>query len=70
VEYASPVVTDGVVYIGSDDGTIYTFGLRNGTQIKQDVSSTRPNLKTLRPDFNLKVSQPDATRPVTGNSEG
>jgi eukaryotic-like serine/threonine-protein kinase len=26
--YSSPTVADGVVYVGSDDGNVYAFGLK------------------------------------------
>jgi outer membrane protein assembly factor BamB len=29
--YSSAAVSDGLIYIGSDDGTIYAFGLPPGT---------------------------------------
>jgi outer membrane protein assembly factor BamB len=58
-QYASPVVTDGLVYSGSDDGTIYVFGLLGSAQVKPDVAS-KPNFSTLRPDFSLKASEPVA----------
>jgi outer membrane protein assembly factor BamB len=35
-QYASPVVADGAMYIGSDDGTIYAFGLVAGAEAKQE----------------------------------
>jgi outer membrane protein assembly factor BamB len=50
-QYASPVVADGLVYSGSDDGTIYAFGLLGRAQHKQDVASN-PNFNMLHPDFN------------------
>jgi len=66
--YASPTVANGVVYFGSDsndnNGTdFYAFGLAGGTKgasAKQDAASNPPELRTLRPDFNLKVSEPVA----------
>jgi hypothetical protein len=46
-------VVSGVVYIGSNDGAIYAFGVshaqRNQKQFPVD-------LKALRPNFKLKVS--------------
>lgn len=53
--WSSPTVANGMVYVGSDDGNIYAFGLPHGAS-EQDASSKRPNLKTLRPDFNLTTS--------------
>ena len=48
-QYASPVVADGLVYSGSDDGTIYAFGLPRGDSAKRAAASQRPDLKRLRP---------------------
>jgi outer membrane protein assembly factor BamB len=62
---SSPAVANGVVYVGSDDGNVYAFGLTgdaraNGASAKQEAASNSPDLRTLRPDFNLKVSEPVA----------
>jgi outer membrane protein assembly factor BamB len=57
---SSPAVANGVVYVGSDDGKVYAFGLKQGSE-QAGADSNRPGLKTLRADFNLKVSQPVAT---------
>jgi outer membrane protein assembly factor BamB len=59
---SSPAVANGVVYIGSDGGNVYAFGLTGGSRRKsvsatQEEASKRPDLRTLRPDFNLKASQ-------------
>ena len=51
---ASPAVANGVVYVGSLDGRVYAFGLPRGLAPQ---APKRPDLKTLHPDFNLKVSQ-------------
>ncbi|HWY55400.1 MAG TPA: PQQ-binding-like beta-propeller repeat protein [Terriglobales bacterium] len=52
---SSAAVSDGVVYIGSNDGNVYAFDLKPGED-KGEKDSKRPTFKTLRPDFNLKVS--------------
>jgi outer membrane protein assembly factor BamB len=62
---SSPAVANGVVYVGSDDSNVYAFGLTGGARTKgvsaeQEAASTRPDLRTLRPDFNLRVSEPVA----------
>jgi len=57
---SSPVVVNGVVYVGSGDDNVYAFGLKKGRE-RSEAASERPSLKTLRPDFNLMVSQPVAT---------
>jgi len=53
---SSPSVANGVVYLGSDDGRVYALGLARG-EAAERVASDRPDLKTLRPDFSLKVSK-------------
>jgi outer membrane protein assembly factor BamB len=62
---SSPAVANGVVYVGSDDGNVYAFGLTGdagtiGASAKREAASNSPDLRTLRPDFNLKVSEPVA----------
>jgi hypothetical protein len=53
-----------VVYVGSDDGNVYAFGLSGGARAKvlakQEEASHPPEFQTLRPDFNLNVSDPAA----------
>ena len=49
----SPAVVNGVVYIGSLDDNVYAFALPAGLA---KSAPQRPNLRTLRPDLNLKVS--------------
>jgi outer membrane protein assembly factor BamB len=61
IYYSSPAVVNGVVYVGSYDGKVYAFGLKQGSE-QAGAASERPSLTMLRPDFNLKVSQPVATR--------
>jgi outer membrane protein assembly factor BamB len=57
---SSPTVAYGVVYVGSDDGNVYAFSPNHGL-VQAGASSKRLDEKTLRPDFNLKVSKPDST---------
>jgi outer membrane protein assembly factor BamB len=52
----SPVVANAMVYIGSGDFYLYAFGQGSSRPAKPEATSNRPKLKTLRPDFNLKVS--------------
>jgi outer membrane protein assembly factor BamB len=58
IQWSSPAVVNGMLYVGSDK--IYVFGLHHPLaergQGKQQAHDVRPDLKTLRPDFNLKVS--------------
>jgi outer membrane protein assembly factor BamB len=64
VVFDSPVVANGVVYVGSLDGNVYAFGLTNGSsQAKQEAASTPTDMKTLLPDLNLRVSKRIATAP-------
>ncbi len=56
--WSSPAVVNGVLYIGSDNDNAYAFGLHNGDEGKREGGSSRPDPRTLRPDFSLKVSQP------------
>jgi len=53
----SATVANGMLYVGSDDGYIYAFGLHGGDKATPEGASKRPDLKTLRPDFNLNASQ-------------
>jgi outer membrane protein assembly factor BamB len=59
---SSPAIANGVLYVGSDDGNLYAFGLTGGARgkgisAKQEAASNPPDLRALRPDFNLKVSK-------------
>ena len=54
---SSPAVVNGVVFVGSYDGNVYAFGLPRGDEAEQEATSQRPDQNTLRPDFNLKVSE-------------
>jgi len=56
---SSPTIANGVLYTGID-AYVYAFSLHDGSQ-QAGAASKRPDLKTLRPDFSLKVSKPDAT---------
>jgi len=51
---SSPAVANGMVYVTSADGNLYAFNLQGGLPAK--LHAPRPS--TLRPDFNLKPSQP------------
>jgi outer membrane protein assembly factor BamB len=58
-----PAIANGVVYIGSDDGNVYAFGLTGGARgkgasAKKEAAPNPPDLRTLIPDFNLKVPEP------------
>jgi len=51
----SPAVINGMVYVGSDDGNVYAFGLPDASRNKYEPELKRPDVKTLRPDVTLKV---------------
>jgi len=61
--WSSPTVVNGAAYVGSDDGNIHAF--RPTPEAKFSVgkqqAGKRPDLRTLRPDFNLKMSKVAAT---------
>jgi outer membrane protein assembly factor BamB len=50
----SPAVADGRVYVGSFDDNLYAFSVERGHPRPREASH-RPELKTLHPDFTLKV---------------
>jgi outer membrane protein assembly factor BamB len=52
---SSPAVANGVVYVGSDDGNVYAFGLTGaaGTEERSEL----PAPSSLKPDFSLRPSQ-------------
>jgi len=63
---SSPAVVNGVVYVIPSVDNVYAFGLASASppQIghsKPAEASIRTDPRTLRSDFNLKVSKPDAT---------
>jgi outer membrane protein assembly factor BamB len=58
---SSPTVVNGRVYVASGLEQIYAFALTNADEVIQKEIYKRPDLRTLRPDFNLKVSNPVAT---------
>jgi outer membrane protein assembly factor BamB len=52
IEYSSPAVANGVVYLGFfNDDTVYAFGLSGGDLAERE-SAKRPDLRTLRPSSN------------------
>jgi hypothetical protein len=51
----SPAVADGMVYVGSNDGHVYAFGLPDVGPKKKTDASQRPNVNTLHPDLNLNA---------------
>ena len=70
VDYATggwvqdPTVVNGVIYMTSyNDGKIYALASADETndRARQRPASRRPDLKTLHPDLNLKMSVPGAT---------
>ena len=76
---SSPTVANGIVYVGSAFGKVYAFGRRGGDGAERQKVSKSPNLKTLRPDFNLEGVQlvaaasganPQASSDTFANSRG
>ena len=59
---SSPVIANGVVYVGSYDGNVYAFGL---TGSDAPALPERPDPRTLSPDLTLPVSTPSAKLPAT-----
>jgi outer membrane protein assembly factor BamB len=58
-----PAIANGMVYVGSNDNNVYAFSLTGGARgrgvsAEQEAASNAPDLRTLRPDFHLKVSEP------------
>ncbi len=62
-ESASAVVADGLVFVDDNGGNFYCFSLPPN-QAEAAASAKAPVLKTLQPDFTLKVSQPSTTPAV------
>jgi outer membrane protein assembly factor BamB len=60
--YSSPAIANGILYVGSEDGNVYAFGLLDGDQVKEEATSKRPGLRTLHPDFSLKISSGSSQR--------
>ena len=63
---SSPAVANGVVYVGSLDLNVYAFDQQGGDLARP--APPRPDPNTLRPDFNLKVSQPVTKLPSNDNN--
>ena len=40
--FSSPAVANGVVYVGSGDGNLYTFDLAGGTNARPETEPRRP----------------------------
>ena len=53
-------MANGVVYVGSDDGNVYAFGLKGSDA---PALPERPDPQTLSPDLTLPVSTPTAKLP-------
>jgi outer membrane protein assembly factor BamB len=53
---SSPAIVNGVIYVGSNDSNVYALGLKHDAE-QAGEDSKRPDTKTLRQDFNLKVSK-------------
>ncbi len=55
---SSPAVVNGMLYIGSDDGNLYAFGLPNQQMSEKFSPPERPDPARLTPDWSL---QPNTT---------
>jgi len=58
--FASPAVSDGIVFIGSDDGYLYAFSVNGrapASRLPGGELGVRPALSSLKPDFSFKVSK-------------
>ncbi len=62
-EGSSPAVADGLVFVDDNGGNFYCFSLPPN-QAEAAASAKAPVLKTLQPDFTLKVSGPTAPAAV------
>ncbi len=68
--FSSPAVANGVVYVGSEDEKVYAFDQTGGALARTTrTAQRRPDPKTLRPNFNLKMSKPVATLPRNGSGD-
>ncbi len=56
--FTGPVVTNGTVYVRSDDGNLDAFGLPGRQMAEQFSPPERPNPKALIPDFSLQPKIP------------
>src|SRR5438045_9407805 len=57
---ASPVVSDGIVFVGSTDGNLYAFsvnGMAPAKRLPGGELGIRPALSSLRPDGSLRASR-------------
>jgi hypothetical protein len=51
---SSPAVADGMVYVGSDGGNLYAYGLPAAAQVK---APARPNPASLQPNLHLQPAK-------------
>jgi outer membrane protein assembly factor BamB len=54
VDYSSPAVSNGAVFIGSFDGNVYAFDLSSGDT---EAAPIPPDPHALVPDLTLKVTK-------------
>jgi len=58
--FASPAVSDGIVFIGSNDGNLYAFSVNGrapASRLPGGELGVRPALSSLKPDYSLKASK-------------
>jgi outer membrane protein assembly factor BamB len=61
VHLANPAISDGVVFIGSDDGQLHAYGIpptKVDSSVKGSPPATRPSPRYLRPDRTLRLGAP------------
>jgi outer membrane protein assembly factor BamB len=66
MKHPLPAVANGVVYVGSNDFKVYAFDQSGGALVRP---TARPTPSTLRPNLNLKVSEPTATALRNGSDD-
>jgi outer membrane protein assembly factor BamB len=57
---ASPIVADGIVYLGSDDGNLYAFsvnGVVPASRLPGGELGIKPALTSLKPNLSLKPAR-------------
>jgi outer membrane protein assembly factor BamB len=72
VKDANPAISDGIVFIGSDDGQLHAYGIpptKVDSSVKGSPPSTRPNPRHLRPDRTIRLNAPQRGLVAPPNEE-